>query len=101
MLHKINSSQQGRMLSTNSFRPKLRYRQLNHEVNKCFKVDRSAWVDKKALELEAASRRNDTRAKYKLVSVLSGKKQCITNSSVKSKDGIILKSGQERLDRWK
>ena len=79
---------------------KIIYRRLNRDVQRCFKTDRTKWVDLKSSELETAAKHNDTRLVFKLTAIPSGRKSRTTATTVTSLNGEELVSEEtETVER--
>ncbi|EYB96256.1 hypothetical protein Y032_0152g2889 [Ancylostoma ceylanicum] len=77
-----------------------RYRQLNQELRRRMKMEREAYWNRVAGELEEAAGRSDYRMLYRTTRRLSGKAKT-TDDNLRKADGTFVRSTAERLQRWK
>ena len=62
--------------------------------------DRSAFVEQKAWEAQAAAIQHDSRKTYGIVRTLAGKSSARVEFPVMRKDGKLTKDESERQRRW-
>ncbi|EYB94042.1 hypothetical protein Y032_0176g548 [Ancylostoma ceylanicum] len=77
-----------------------RYRQLNQELRRRMKMEREAYWNRVADELEEAAGRNNYHMLYRTIRRLSGKTRA-TDDNIRKADGTFARSAAERLERWK
>ncbi|EYC27241.1 hypothetical protein Y032_0009g600 [Ancylostoma ceylanicum] len=77
-----------------------RYRQLSQELRRRMKMEREAYWNRVADELEEAAGRNDYHMLYRTITRLSGKTRA-TDDNIRKADGTFARSAAERLERWK
>ena len=79
---------------------KKRYQELNREVKRRCNKDRRVYVESEAGRAEEAGQRGDARTLYKITRKLSGRFQN-TFKPVRNKEGLLLRSAEEELHRWR
>lgn len=72
---------------------------LNRRITSALKADEEQWWNHKATVMEAAARRGDSKTLYDTLRSLTKKKEGVSES-IKSADGVPLKSKVDRVDRW-
>ncbi|EYC36369.1 hypothetical protein Y032_0903g2962 [Ancylostoma ceylanicum] len=76
------------------------YRQLNQELRRRVEMEREAYWNRLADELEEAAGRNDYRMLYRTIGRLSGKARA-TDDNIRKADGTFARLTAKRLERWK
>ena len=76
------------------------YKVLRQECHKSGRADKKCYWSNVPSDMERAAQRNDTRKLYKILGECTGKKKQITILSLKVKDGKILTSSEEHIERW-
>ena len=75
-----------------------RYQELNREVKRRCRRDKRVYVESEAEKAEEAGKRGDARTLYEINRKLSGRFLC---KPVRNKTGVLLKSAEEEMHRWR
>jgi len=104
--HKIDQRREikTRIESTKSERVRNRireiYKEKDREVKKSIREDKRKWMEEKAERAQGAAENGRQKELYELTKQISGNNFRKT-AAVKSKTGVVLKSKEDRLNRWK
>ena len=81
-------------------RYKLQYQEINREVRRKVRVDKGAFVDNLARQVEDVASKGEQGKVYKIIRVLSGKRKITTVAPIADKQGKLLTTDAKQDARW-
>lgn len=76
------------------------YNKADREVKKSCRRDKRKWISDIATEAEEGASKQDMKTLYRITKTLSGRRRQ-TNKPVQSKEGKLLATKEQQMDRWR